>query len=310
MVEGQVAPAFPLRLATPGTSPRGGEEPYGFSEAATLSLGVRFRLFGYARASDAFAVAGLTWEGPAMAELPGKALAQELIAESGRESRASPFEDVIAAARTGGIGTDAANRLVGRLWALERMFYYIYGGWGQGLEMNDFPPSIKYLFSKQIVDESTHEMLYMDALLRQGCVKTQKEAFRHPYGAFAVDSATAYYVFSLRNLATYPHPIRIAALNLGPKIVEFGWMQALAEAVAEPDLKQTFASQQVENQSHINMGRRIVEEFVTKPVEMELCRWACRTARQDYRRYLHETSDFVLQRQTPPPPVARVRVTD
>jgi hypothetical protein len=245
-----------------------------------------------------------------MAELPGKALAQELIEESGRESRATPFEDVVAAARGGGIGTDAANRLVGRLWALERMFYYIYGGWGQGLEMNDFPPSVKYLFSKQIVDESTHEMLYMDALLRQGCVQTQKEAFRHPYGQFAVDSATAYYVFSLRNLATYPHPIRIAALNLGPKIVELAWMEALAEAIDEPGLKQTFASQRVENQSHINMGRRIVEEFVSKPVEMELCRWACRTARQDYRRYLHETGDFVLQRQTPPPPVQRVRVTD
>jgi hypothetical protein len=43
---------------------------------------------------------------------------------------------------------------------------------------------------------------------------------------------------------------------------------------------------------------------------MELCRWACRTARQDYRRFLHEISDFALQRQTPPPPVARVRVTD
>ena len=47
-------------------------------------------------------------------------------------------------------------RLLGRLWTLERMFYYIYGGWGQGLEINDFPPSVKYLFSKQIVDESTH----------------------------------------------------------------------------------------------------------------------------------------------------------
>ncbi len=252
----------------------------------------------------------LSAEGSAMAELPGKALAQELIAESTGESRATPIEDVIAAMREPGLDADAANRLIGRLWTLERMFYYIYGGWGQGLEMNDFPPSVKYLFAKQIVDESTHEMLYMDALLRQGLVKTQKEAFSHPYGAFSVDSAVAYYVFSLRNLATYPHPIRIAALNLGPKIVEEAWMAALAEAIADPALKETFTSQAVENRSHINMGRRIVEEFVRKPVEMELCRWACRTARQDYRRFLHETGDFVLQRQTPPPPMARVRVTD
>ncbi len=246
-----------------------------------------------------------------MAELPGKALAQELIEESGAESRATPMEDVIAAfGAANGAAGDLANRLVGRLWTLERMFYYIYGGWGQGLEMNDFPPSIKYLFAKQIVDESTHEMLYMDALLRGGVAATQKAAFRHPYGAFQVDSALALFVFSLRNLATYPHPIRIAALNLGPKIVEFAWMEALAEAIADPELKQTFASQRVENQSHINMGRRIVEEFIAKPVDAELCRWACRTARQDYRRFLHEVGDFVLQRETPPPPVQRVRVTD
>src|SRR5216683_273543 len=132
-----------------------------------------------------------------MRELPGKALAQELIGGSGGEARATPMEDVIRAAGNGGLDGPATHRLIGRLWALERMFYYIYGGWGQGLEMNDFPPSVKYLFARQIVDESTHEMLYMDALLRQGFVATQKEAFRHPYGKFAVDSATAYYVFSL-----------------------------------------------------------------------------------------------------------------
>jgi hypothetical protein len=114
----------------------------------------------------------------------------------------------------------------------------------------------------------------------------------------------------LRNLATYPHPVRIAALNLGPKIVEFAWMQALADAVTDPDLKAAFASQQVENRSHINMGRRIVEEFVSKPVDAEMCRWACRVAAQDYNRFLHELGDFVLQRETAPPPVQRVRVTD
>jgi hypothetical protein len=245
-----------------------------------------------------------------MAELPGKALAEELAAASRDESRTTPIEDVIAAARSPGLDDDAVHRLVSRLWVLERMFYYVYGGWGQGLEINDFPASIKYLFSKQIVDESTHEMLYLDTLLRRGCVKTQKEAFQHPYGGFSVDSAVAYYVFSLRNLATYPHPIRIAALNLGPKIVELAWTEVLAEAIADPALKQVFASQVVENRSHIAMGRRIVEEFVEQPVDQEMARWACAVTRQDYRRFLHETGDFVLRRQTPPPPVARVRVTD
>jgi hypothetical protein len=245
-----------------------------------------------------------------MADLPGKELARELIEKSQDESRATPIEEVIQAIGNGGTDGDSADRLIGRLWTLERMFYYIYGGWGQGLEMNDFPPSIKYLFSKQIVDESTHEMIYLDALLKRGFAPTQKDVFRHPYGAFVLDSALAYYVFSLRNLATYPHPIRIAALNLGPKIIELGWMEGLAEALGDAELKGVFESQFVENRSHINMGRRIVEEFVRKPVEADLCRWACAVAKRDYGRFLGELSAFVLGREAPAPPAPRRQVTD
>jgi hypothetical protein len=245
-----------------------------------------------------------------MADLPGKELAWELIEKSQDESRATPIEEVIQAVGNGGTDGDSADRLIGRLWTLERMFYYIYGGWGQGLEMNDFPPSVKYLFSKQIVDESTHEMIYLDALLKRGFAPTQKDVFRHPYGAFVLDSALAYYVFSLRNLATYPHPIRIAALNLGPKIIELGWMEGLAEALGDAELKGVFESQFVENRSHINMGRRIVEEFVRKPVEAELCRWACAVAKRDYGRFLGELSAFVLGREAPAPPAPRRQVTD
>jgi hypothetical protein len=245
-----------------------------------------------------------------MADLPGKELARELIEKSQDESRATPIEEVIQAIGNGGSDGDSADRLIGRLWTLERMFYYIYGGWGQGLEMNDFPPSVKYLFSKQIVDESTHEMIYLDALLKRGFAPTQKDVFRHPYGAFVLDSALAYYVFSLRNLATYPHPIRIAALNLGPKIIELGWMEGLAEALGDAELKGVFESQFVENRSHINMGRRIVEEFVHKPVEADLCRWACAVAKRDYGRFLGELSAFVLGREAPAPPAPRRQVTD
>ncbi len=245
-----------------------------------------------------------------MPDLPGRDLARELIDKSEAESRSTPVEAVIAAVREGAVDDDKAHRLIGRLWTLERMFYYIYGGWGQGLEMNDFPPSVKYLFSKQIVDESTHEMLYLDAQLKKGFVATQKDAFRHPYGSFSVDSGLAYYVFSLRNLATYPHSIRIAALNLGPKILELGWMKGLAEAIADPDLKGVFESQAVENRSHINMGRRIVEEFVAKPVDAELCRWACAVAKRDYGRFLGELSAFVLGHEAPAPPAPRRQVTD
>ena len=245
-----------------------------------------------------------------MPDLPGKTLARELIDKSQGESRETPVEEVIQAIRLGSLSDDAAHRLIGRLWTLERMFYYIYGGWGQGLEVNDFPPSVKYLFSKQILDESTHEMLYLDALLRKGFAASQQSAFRHPYGQFVLDSALAYYVFSLRNLATYPHSIRIAALNLGPKIVELAWMEGLAEALADPELKGVFESQFVENRSHINMGRRIVEEFVREPVEGELCRWACAAAKRDYGRFLGELSAFILGHEAPAPPAPRRQVTD
>src|SRR3954453_7699328 len=136
-----------------------------------------------------------------MRDLPGRELARELIGAAEAEARATPIEEVVAAARDGRLDGAATHRLLGRLWALERMFYYIYGGWGQGLEMNDFPPSVKYLFSKQIVDESTHEMLYMDLLLKKRFVANQKAAFGDPACTFRVNSSLAYYVFSLRNLA-------------------------------------------------------------------------------------------------------------
>src|SRR5262245_43909280 len=119
-----------------------------------------------------------------MPDLPGRSLARERLATRETERPSTPVAAVMPAMREGSIDDDKAHRLLGRLWTLERMFYYIYGGWGQGLEMNDFPPSVKYLFSKQIVDESTHEMLYLDAQLKRGFVATQKDAFRHPYGNF------------------------------------------------------------------------------------------------------------------------------
>ena len=245
-----------------------------------------------------------------MRDLPGKALAQELMAASRGEARATPMEAVIAAAGNGHLDAAATHRLIGRLWALERMFYYIYGGWGQGLEMNDFPPSVKYLFSKQIVDETTHEMLYMDLLLKKGFAASQKAAFADPVCGFQVNSSLAYYVFSLRNLATYPHTIRVAALNLGPKILELAWTEALAKAADDAELKGALESQIVENRSHINMGRRIVEEFISKPVDADLARWAIGIAKRDYRRYLQEVADIVLDRPLTAPAPPRVRVLD
>ncbi len=74
-----------------------------------------------------------------MPELPGKDLARELIDRSQDESRATPVEDIIQAIRRDGLDDEAAHRLIGRLWTLERMFYYIYGGWGQGTRDQRLP---------------------------------------------------------------------------------------------------------------------------------------------------------------------------
>jgi hypothetical protein len=247
-----------------------------------------------------------------MAELPGREIARELIEESRAEGRNTPMDALIEAARGGKLDDGTRFRLIGHLWTLERMFYYVYGGWGQGLEIGDSPTSVKYLFARQIVDESTHEMIYLDMMLRKGWIAAQKEAFHHPNGKFTIDSALAFYSFSLRNLATYPHIVRIAALNLGPKIIELAWMEGLAQALGGGDeLSAVFTSQFVENRSHINMGRRIVEENVATPFNADLCRWACKVAKRDYGMFLQELSDFVLGRKsTYEATTAPVRVND
>lgn len=232
-----------------------------------------------------------------MTELPGKELAAELLRQSREESRTTPMEDVIAVVRQGNFSDERAFRLLARLWTLERLFYYIYGDWGKSLILNDLPPSPKYLFAKQVLDESTHEMLYMDEMLRRGWIKSVKEIFEHPYGRFFMDSGMATYAFSLINLATYPHYVRLAALNLGAKVLEQGWMEGLVEVLPDEALKAVFVSQFVENRSHITMGRRVIEELVSEPFAAALCRWANSVIKRDYRRCLEEMADFILDRK-------------
>jgi hypothetical protein len=57
-----------------------------------------------------------------MRDLPGRELARELIGAAEAEARATPIEEIVAAARDGRLDGAATHRLVGRLWALERMF--------------------------------------------------------------------------------------------------------------------------------------------------------------------------------------------
>ena len=41
------------------------------------------------------------------------------------------------------------------MWTLKRLMYYVYGGWVQGINLNEYPPAVAYLFGRQIYDEST-----------------------------------------------------------------------------------------------------------------------------------------------------------
>jgi hypothetical protein len=232
-----------------------------------------------------------------MTELPGREFAQELMAASHELARKTPIEAIIAAVKAGLFGETEEFRFIGRLWTLERMFYYVYGDWGKSLTLNDLPHSPKYLFAKQVMDESTHEKLYVDHMLRRNWVSSQKEAFQHPNCKYAVSSGLASYTFSLINMGTYPHYVRLAAVNLGAKILEMGWMEGLVEVLPDGDLKALFASQFAENRSHINMGRRVVEELVKTPFDESLCRWAHSSVTRDYVRCLEEMTDFVLGRK-------------
>jgi hypothetical protein len=204
------------------------------------------------------------------------------------------MDTVIAAARTGELTADHYFRLLARLWTLKRLMYYVYGGWAQGINLNEYPPAVAYLFGKQIYDESTHEMQYADEMLRRRWARTQRKLFEHPYTQFGTATRIGAYVFCLRALANYPQNIRIAALNLGPKVLELAWMDRFARAVPRDTVGTIFSSQCAETRSHVLMGKFQVERFVVQDVDAELAKRLCAETRRDYLFYLEETARFAL----------------
>jgi len=227
--------------------------------------------------------------------LPGKELAEELEAKSRDQALSTPMERIIEAAASKTLTEDQYFRLTGQLWAMNRMFYYVYGAWGSSLTINQYPPSIDYLFAKQVYDDSTHEMLYGQTILHRGWAKFQRSALRHPYCQFTAASGIGLYVFSMRGLANYDQNLRIAAINLGPKVLELSWLERLGEAIPDEYLGKLFSGQVPETLSHVMMGRFIVERFVTEPVDVDLCRMLVPMARADYVAALSGIADFVLE---------------
>ena len=174
------------------------------------------------------------------------------------------------------------------------MMYYVYGGWAQGINLNEYPPTVAYLFGRQTYDESTHEMQFCDEILKRRWARTQRQLFDHHYGRFGTATRTGAYVFCLRALANYPHNIRIAALNLGPKVIELVWTESFANSLRDEGLRALFSSQQPETLSHVLMGKLQAERFLQKSIDIELARRLSAETRRDYLFFLEETARFVL----------------
>jgi hypothetical protein len=225
---------------------------------------------------------------------PGIALAEELRHQSEQDAAVTPMDAVAEAARRSKLSDDQCFRLLGRLWTFKRLMYYVYGGWAQGINLNEYPPAVAYLFGKQIYDESTHEMQFADEILRRRWVRTQKQLFAHPYSQFRTATRTGAYIFCLRALANYPQNIRLAALNLGPKVIELAWTERFAREFPDEAMHALFQSQLAETRSHVLMGRLQVERFVEKEVDIELAKRLCAETRRDYLFFLEETARFVL----------------
>jgi hypothetical protein len=224
----------------------------------------------------------------------GVALAADLLKQSEQDAAVTPMDAVLDTGRRGQFPGDHQFRLLSRLWTLKRMMYYVYGGWAQGINLNEYPPTVAYLFGRQTYDESTHEMQFCDEILKRRWARTQRQLFDHPYGRFGTATRTGAYVFCLRALANYPHNIRIAALNLGPKVIELAWTERFANSLLDEGLRALFSSQQPETLSHVLMGKLQAERFLQKSIDIELARRLSAETRRDYLFFLEETARFVL----------------
>jgi hypothetical protein len=224
----------------------------------------------------------------------GKTLAAELLHQSERDAEVTPMDAVLSGARAGQVSDDHQFCLLARLWTLKRMMYYVYGGWAQGINLNEYPPAVAYLFGKQTHDESTQEMQLSDEILKRRWVRTQKELFAHPYSQFGTATRTGSYIFCLRALANYPQNVRIAALNLGPKMIELAWTEKFAESFPDERVRVLFHSQLAETRSHVLMGKFQTERFIAKQVDAELAKRLCAETRRDYLFFVEETARLTL----------------
>jgi hypothetical protein len=227
--------------------------------------------------------------------LPGEKTAQELIAAAEEHALSHPFEEILTEGAKGKITEDHSFRLAGRLWAIKRLMYYTYGNWAQGINLNEYPASIHYLLAKQQYDESNQEMNYADEILARSWVRTQSRMFKHEYCEHVTASRISRLIFTYRAMANYAHNIRIAALNLGPKIIELKWLEQFSKKYPDESLRRIFQSQIAETASHVQMGRFIAERFLVTEVDSKLVKTETAVVCTDYVSAMQEITDFVLE---------------
>src|SRR5439155_21726211 len=108
-----------------------------------------------------------------------------------------------------------------------------------------------------------------------GCYQGKRKYFGHPDGQFATASRVSAYIFCLRALAKYPQNLRIAAFNLGPKVIELAWTERFARSFPDDAIRALFMSQLPETRSHILLGRCQLERFAQKAVDVQLATRLC-----------------------------------
>jgi hypothetical protein len=183
-----------------------------------------------------------------MADLPGRALAQELMEKSREESRTTPMEAVIAAARAGQVSDEASFRLIGHLWTLERMFYYIY-------------IELQRMRARQIWDECKHSKLHADVLLGKGWVKQERELM----GIAQANAQPLPAYFGLSMMFPHIHPLARAAQNYYQEAIACLGIMAYLRRVDDPLVRHEHLSQRDEELMHFMEGKFQIDMYCATP---------------------------------------------
>jgi hypothetical protein len=205
------------------------------------------------------------------------------------------MEALLDAAGRGEWDDDRGFRLLGRLWTLKRAMYYVYGAWGDGpsTSTSSRPRSPTSSASRSTTTPPTRCSTSTRSCAAAGRPRSAPRS-RIRTAPSSPATRLAYFVFTLRALTNYRQNIRIAAFNLGAKVIELAWLERLGRDWPDPALRALFAGQAAETRSHVLMGRLVVERCVESAVDEGLARIDHGVVRQTYLFALDEIAAGAL----------------